>query len=527
MLSLPRLTLLLGTVLLVATCAHSQMVCEPFENVPQPCQSFLVGNWSWVQTVPRLGYSQEVLHAQMLQAIQKTESTFVSLLDGMTLLEPACGIAYARALCLTFFNPCNPLLAEQPPVCRSVCLNYLQVCGTKALVNLCDEVNPLTGMPIFMDVPGCTTNGDDFLLEPFVYPCPRPTVYREHHPDTYTGLPCNIPCKEQLYAVTTKRKFDDLFITVSVFSWISMFASLIVIAVYLYFPLLRKYPSRLVTFAALGNLVLNIAWVGNSVQNPEEFLCEDDGITLITSGWCQFSAFATYLGGMLLATWWWIQVMVMTYNVGFQQYKERWDKKLEWVLHVWGWGYPLICAFMLTFVPNGHGAGALTTVPWCLSSSRQPAGLSWGLFYGVICGYMLFVIIGLSITVWRVLSMGFKSSMRKKSLFGVFIGIFLFGIWYLTTSASIIAEAAYNQEKISEAVSSSAEGLFCWFTTAGRWQDCPKGFDWNYGLLWWDGVMVSLTGVALFIIFLPLNAKARATITESRNTTASRSSTNS
>lgn len=498
-------------LLVLAPLVESQTVCERFEAVPQPCQSFLVGNWSWISTAPSAGLSQEVLLSRMLQVqpVLRTATSFVSRLDALTLLDVDCGEAYARALCLASLSPCDPVLSQPVAVCRSVCLRYLQVCGDSAPVkDLCNERNPITNDLIFQDTVDCTSNSDDdFIVEPFVYPCPKPTIYRPNL--SGASLPCKTPCREQLYALTSKQKFDDLFITISVFSWISMFAALAVLAVYAYFPVLHEYPSRLAVFVTLGNLSFNIAWVGNSVQNPEDFMCDSNGVDLKSSGWCAFSAFALFYGLMSLATWWCIQVLVMTYNVGFMQYEKQLDRKYEWLQHVWGWSYPIVSALLICFVPDGHAAGASGVVPYCTGTIHQLQGLRWGLLTGVTCGYILLAGIGLFITLCRIVSMGLKSSLSTKTQVTAFLSIFAFGLWYLVAASSAVVQAAYQQATLDQAAASSYDRFLCWLTTNDRWKECPQSFMFDYGVVWWGSLMTALTGIVLFLVFIPMNPTVR------------------
>lgn len=196
------------------------------------------------------------------------------------------------------------------------------------------------------------------------------------------------------------------------------------------------------------------------------------------------------------------------YNVALGRSENQGDRKYEWLVVLFGFGYPIVASIILSTVPvNGVGHPGL--VPWCTGAQSQPAyhvDLQWGLWYPffVLTGLLTTIFIGVSLV--RLVYEGYQSSMKSSSLLKFFMLMTIFCIYFLVADTSILAIAFDAQVQNNYIRGSIAEWYSCLYSWRIPTGDCPKGAA-HYGIAVWDTFSFPLAGTVLFICFFVLRER--------------------
>lgn len=502
-----KLKLLIIVSLTLINSIYCESICTQYNNTfSNQCNDVI--NYQ-ILTYPELNITQQTIY----------EST-KHLYYPIPLMDYDCAINYLKLMCPTNYRPCfNDIYIA---ICYEQCLYVNEKCSyffhkhNISSIN-CNQTDPLTGIELW-PANNCIIYdeckySEHNISKPCInktikYMCPKPLIFVGPNSDEYTGLPCSSKCSDKLRI--QQPNFDDMFILVSVINWISFVCVIFVCLIYLIYPMMRKMPRRIILFMGIGMTIEHMALIGNSMQDPNYFLCHDN-IDLSTDKWARFSGYALIVGAMITASWWMIESFVLFYYIGLL----RQDKKIykyEWLMHIWCWGYPITTGFIFLFVPDNNGLGAVEGIPWAFNSWKSDDNIFWGLFYSVLILYMALFIAFMSVTILRLINIYNNNTISPLEQTKFQLSLFIFTTVFFVIAVAIIANKSWNKDHLDDI----EKGLADWYECILTWQtDCKPSYYFSEGLTWFMAFCMSIQGLALFIIFFVLSPSVYTTVKQS------------
>src|SRR3989338_2576085 len=343
------------------------------------------------------------------------------------------------------------------------------------------------------------------------YPCPSPLEFNPNIVDPLIETACQLPCIIQAEMVfSSSFTLHQLFLTWSILSWISMILVIVVVVIFLSFPLGRSWPHRITIYLGIAHFWCHLTGVGGSFFNLEELLC-DDRFLFQYSGWVKFQAWSIYFGALSTSCWWMVQGLTIFWNITMLQPENDLMKRLEPIFHLFCWGYPLIVACILTWVPSNLASGGSPSgFPFGTATQYSSVGLMWGLFIGVYCGFIFLNLICISTAMFRIVSTPFSDQKHHSGRrFSAELLILMFMLVFLNLIIAFIAVASYKTEHASDLEHSLVSFTNCLLTTHEPTETCHLPFTYDpfyfcYQIITWGSF-----GVCFALIFLVFKIQTR------------------
>ncbi|MDP2434217.1 MAG: hypothetical protein Q8P67_00570 [archaeon] len=389
----------------------------------------------------------------------------------------------------------------------------------------CDLLNPQTGGLLFPPdalnpetEPATCVRLEDYQLGEIVFNCPPPTEFNIAE-SRYAVSACRYPC-EYLLSIAWEHGWTDmrpLWITASVLNWFSFVSVIITILVFALVPKLRQWPTRIVIFMGIGLFFFHLGFIGNTFFSFSDLECANHW-DFEYGSWCKFQSWTMVFGAMLTACWWVVQAFVVWWNVGLLKLKDPLPKKLEPFFHVVCWLYPILCSFLVAWVPSQSATGGgLTGNPFC-TFSESDIGVTWGVFVGVLIFQLTLVFFFLSWTVIRILITPSAEGNWLKA-FGRRLPqqllIITFCFVFLNVIVATVAQVSWSRDQNESLTNALTDLLVCHLTTLGDPADCSAPRYNNPSIYWYLTISTSTCGLFFGIIFLIMRGDTRKEVISS------------
>lgn len=103
--------------------------------------------------------------------------------------------------------------------------------------------------------------------------------------------------------VLTPDQYEDTYLLSIALGWSSFILCLVGLTTLLAVPRNRAWPRRLFIYPMIAGLGLSLAFVGNSMLSLDQVLCDADGFTPKSTGWCKIQGVAIIIFANALCFW--------------------------------------------------------------------------------------------------------------------------------------------------------------------------------------------------------------------------------
>ncbi|KAL6043171.1 hypothetical protein QOT17_024045 [Balamuthia mandrillaris] len=467
-----------------------------------------------------------------------------------------CATYYANMACSTHLRPCTTdgtmwkPIPQQP--CEVVCNKYVSECAPK-IVN----AGRIPGMGLYFPpgfrAPITCTERDINMFNDFMFQVPTYDAFALASNDTIpeditedwlriaANASCNGPTFRDYVAVVCQpplvqdpdnpircgfacplpsysdKQYDAVKIVQTVFGWLSLVGSALVVISYAFHPSLRAFPANLIMMASIAAHIAAWAIVFPSFVGHEDVWCGPDGeflsptwvlglqITvdfefdqlLSKSSICTFQGFLLQFGFLSTTMWWGNIAFNMFITIYFHKMLPKsagFKTGLQVLLHVVGWVVP----FILILIPAAAEKMAFQPGDTFCSISPEDDNVWFIVFWALPVGIVLLVGLALFVgSIVQIVRAAIQANQIQRA-FVTYYRLLIFIFLYLMLYCFIFAytlDLSANQAEVEE---SYGEYLAC----LSFEDDCHLSSDaHNYPLAVLRGFAYSVLGFCLFLTF--------------------------